>query len=87
MTIAEFREYFLKQYKVNISIMVIGDVSVYNKYSKESVKREGLDILKAYETISRKNYPKFRKQMQIEVFGETLDEGIDINMPTIKYHL
>lgn len=87
MTLAEFRSYFEKEYKVTLSMMSIGQVCVYNKYSAESTKREGMDILQAYEKVSGKIFPKFKKYMQIEVNGETIEGGVDTIMPTVKYQL
>lgn len=72
MTIAEFRKHFETTYKVSLSMISIGQTCVYNKYSAESTKREGTDILKIYETISGKAYPKFKKYMQIEANGESV---------------
>lgn len=69
MTLAEFRGFFEKQYKVTLSMISIGQVCIYNKYSAESTKREGMDILKVYEFVSNKTYPKFKKYMQIEANG------------------
>lgn len=87
LTLAEFRKHFETTYKVTLSMISVGQVCIYNKYSPESVKREGLDILKAYETVSGKTYPKHKKYMQIEVNGELIEDGVDTIMPTIKYQL
>lgn len=87
LTIKEFRAHFEATYKVTLSMISVGQVCIYNKYSAESTKREPLNILQAYETISGKTYPKYKKYMQIEVNGEIIEGGIDAVMPTVKYQL
>ena len=46
-----------------------------------------MNILEAYEKISGKTYPKWKRYMQIEANGDTIEGGIDAMMPTIKYQL
>ena len=87
LTIKEFRAFFESTYGVTLSMISVGQVCIYNKYSAESVKRDVMNILHAYETVSGKVHPKHKKYMQIEVNGEIIEGGIDAVMPTVKYQI
>lgn len=69
MTLAAFKEFFEKEYKVSISMVSIGQTCVFNKYSPDSVKRLPMNIVDIYQTLSGKQYPKYKRYMQIEVNG------------------
>lgn len=87
LTIKEFRNFFETTYGVTLSMISVGQVCIYNKYSAESVKRDPMNILQAYETVSGKIHPKHKKYMQIEANGEIIEGGIDAVMPTVKYQI
>jgi hypothetical protein len=43
-----------------------------------------LEFLDLYQKISKNLFPTYKKYLEVEVSGETLD-GIDIVMPSIRY--
>jgi hypothetical protein len=46
--------------------------------------RLNLEFLQLYQKISKNQFPTYKKYLEVEVSGETLD-GIDIVMPSIRY--
>lgn len=59
--------------------------AIFNRYVKSrQLERLPMDILETYEMVSKKQHPKEKRYLRMEVCAETLD-GIDILMPTIKY--
>jgi hypothetical protein len=46
--------------------------------------RLNLEFLDLYQKISKNQFPTYKKYLEVEVSGETLD-GVDIVMPSIRY--
>lgn len=37
------------------------------------------------EQLTEKPFPAYKKYIEIEISGETIDDGVDATMPTIRY--
>ena len=84
-TIKEFVNWLTETYNVNIRLVSSGTLAIYNdslpgKKHAPRLLRTIEDVYKEIATIDeRRNY------LILEVGGATVDEGIDFNMPKIKY--
>jgi ubiquitin-activating enzyme E1 len=86
MTIKGIIDHFMNTYKVNISILSVGKLCLYNSYSQESKERLGKDLVELVEKIGGKKLPDYKRFLEIEISGEVTEPvGCDCIMPTIKY--
>ena len=86
MNIGQLMAFFTEKYQVTLSMISIGQVCIYNKYTGDAKDKLSLSPGEAYERLAKKPLPKFKKYIQIEANGETLD-GVDALLPTIKYQV
>lgn len=83
LTIGGIKEHFAEKYQVNVSIMSVGKLCLYNSYMPEAEERLSLDIVEAVLKFGGV-IPDFKKFLELEVCGDT-ETGEDALLPTIKY--
>ncbi|KAL4461677.1 hypothetical protein ABPG72_016686 [Tetrahymena utriculariae] len=84
LTIQGIKDYFNEKYQVNISILSVGKICLYNSYMAEAAERESWDIAQGVEKLGGQPIPDFKKFLELEICAET-PTGEDALMPTIKY--
>ncbi|EAS04669.2 ubiquitin-activating enzyme E1 (macronuclear) [Tetrahymena thermophila SB210] len=84
LTVQGLLDYFSQQYQVKLSIISVAKICIYNSYAGDS-ERLTQDIAALYEKLNKAPISQFKKFLEITASGETLNDGVDVNMPIVKY--
>jgi len=86
MTFEDIMKYLKEKYALQVSIISCGKLCVYNKYGggADQAKRLKMTPDACYQHITKEEYPKHKKFVELEVSGETV-YGVDCITPSVKY--
>jgi len=84
-TLKEFVDYLLKEVGVETMIMSAGNACLYNAYLPAHKKRLNEKVSELWETVTKQKLSSKRNYLVIEVSASDPDEGIDVQIPTIKF--
>ena len=85
MTIEEMKNHFEKTYNIEVSMVTYGTATVYSSFG-ELKKRLPMQITKAVEDVTKKEFPAWKKIIPIGISGNTSD-GIDCVLPDVRFHV
>lgn len=85
LTVEGFLAWLRKEYQVDATLVSSGTLAIYNSYlpGKKHAPRLARKIEDIYQEIGEP--VKGRKYITLEVGASTVDDGIDVTMPKIKY--
>jgi ubiquitin-activating enzyme E1 len=87
MTIDDMKNHFEQKYGIEVSMITYGSATVFSSFGgKDSQARLPLKVETAIESVSKKEFPKWRKIIPIGISGNTVD-GIDCLLPDVRYTL
>merc|ERR1712008_110152 len=81
----EFVDYLLNEVGVEVMIMSAGNACLYNAYLPTHKKRLNDKVTTLWETVMKQKLSPKRTYLTIEVSASDPDEGVDIQIPTIKF--
>lgn len=84
-TLKEFLDYLQNEVKVEVMIISAGNACLYNAYLPAHKKRLGDKVSVLWSTITKNPLSPKKTYLTIEVSASDLDEGIDVQIPTIKF--
>merc|ERR1719191_2157000 len=84
-TLKQFVKYLLDEEGVEVMILSCGNACLYNAYLPAHKKRLEQKVSKLYEDITKIPIPQKKRFLTIEVSATDQDEGIDVQIPTIKF--
>lgn len=84
-TLKEFVDYLMKEVGVEIMIMSAGNACLYNAYLPAHKKRLAEKVSKLWEDVTKQKLSPKQNYLTIEVSASDPDEGIDVQIPTIKF--
>eukprot|EP00828_Plagiopyla_frontata_P001980 TRINITY_DN1005_c0_g1_i2.p1 TRINITY_DN1005_c0_g1~~TRINITY_DN1005_c0_g1_i2.p1 ORF type:complete len:795 (+),score=155.73 TRINITY_DN1005_c0_g1_i2:97-2481(+) len=84
MTLQQLLDAIKKEYKIDASIMSCGKLCIYNAYTnkEENQKMMSKNIEEIISNLQGQKVPEYKKYLEIEISGETLD-GVDAITPTV----
>jgi hypothetical protein len=88
MTVGELKEHILKEYSVEVSMISVGQFTIFNQYLPNNKHKGRLTqrIEKVYEEIDEKPIPSAKNYLAVVVMGDDKESGIDASMPVLKYY-
>lgn len=84
LTIKQLNEHFKNTYKIDLSIITLGKVCIYNKYDPNSKNNLDHTVESVFERLAGQKIPAFKTFVAIEANAED-ENGVDCSIPTIKY--
>merc|ERR1719401_782043 len=85
-TLKVFVDYLMKDIGVEVMIMSAGNACLYNAYLPAHKKRLGEKVTKLWEDITKQKLSPKRTYLTIEVSASDPDDGVDVQIPTIKFN-
>lgn len=85
-TVKQFKEHFESTYKIEVSMITYGSATVFSSYGSDSTKRLDMRIEEAIESVTKKEFAKWRRFIPIGVSGNTTD-GVDCILPDVRYEI
>jgi len=85
VTLKEFVDYLVKEFGVEVMIMSAGNACLYNAYLPAHRKRLNDKVTTLWETITKQKVPAKKNYLTIEVSASDPDDGVDVQIPTIRY--
>jgi len=85
ITLREFVDYLQDEEGVEVMIMSAGNACLYNAYLPAHKKRLGERVSKLWEDITKQKLSPKKTYLTIEVSASDPDDGVDIQIPTIKF--
>lgn len=87
MTFQQLFDDLKTRFGVSITLVSCGKIALFNAYlpGKKHDARLPKRIEDVYREISDEPIPDSRRYLAIEVGGETIADGCDFQMPTVKY--
>lgn len=85
MTIGEMKTHFEEKYGIEVSMITYGSATVFSSFGgKDSQTRLPMKVEAAIESVSKKEFPKWKKIIPIGISGNTTD-GTDCLLPDVRY--
>mmetsp|Transcript_15034 Transcript_15034/g.31101 ORF Transcript_15034/g.31101 Transcript_15034/m.31101 type:complete len:672 (+) Transcript_15034:3-2018(+) len=84
-TLKEFTDYLTKEVGVEIMIMSAGNACLYNAYLPAHKKRMAERVSKLWEDVMKRKLSPKQNYLTIEVSATDLDDGVDVQIPTVKF--
>jgi len=84
-TLKEFVDYLVKEVNVEVMIMSAGNACLYNAYLPAHKKRLGEKVTKLWSDVTKQKLPPKKTYLTIEVSVSDQDDGVDVQIPTIKF--
>merc|ERR1711871_1390775 len=84
-TLKEFVDYLVKKLNVEVMIISAGNACLYNAYLPAHKKRLTEKVSQLWETVTKQKLPPKKSYLTIEVSASDADDGVDVQIPTIKY--
>lgn len=86
MTINQLEAMLKEKYKVTISMVLCGELTLYmdGMSPKERKTKKIEDVL---EEVSKSKMEPTVKTLRVDVMAETMDDGTAVTMPAIKYYV
>jgi len=84
-TLKEFLDFLMKEVNVEVMIISAGNACLYNAYLPAHKKRLGDKVSVLWSTITKTPLSPKKTYLTIEVSASDPDEGIDVQIPTIKF--
>merc|ERR1711920_33555 len=84
-TLKAFVDYLMKEVGVEVMIISAGNACLYNAYLPAHKKRLGERVTKLWEDITKQRLSPKRAYLTIEVSASDPDDGVDVQIPTIKF--
>ncbi|CAD7936676.1 unnamed protein product [Amoebophrya sp. A25] len=72
------------RFNAEIMILSAGNACLYNAYLPSHKKRQQQRVTELYEQITKKQLPEHRSSLAIEFTGSDIDDGVDVQTPTLK---
>jgi len=87
LTLAQLLQHFEKKYKLEIS-MISADVSLlYSSWMPQNKQQARLkmEVSKILESITKKEIPKFKKYLVLQITADLIGSDDDIDVPSVRY--
>eukprot|EP00415_Alexandrium_ostenfeldii_P005053 UN5053 len=84
-TLKQFVDYLMNDVGVEVMIMSAGNACLYNAYLPAYKKRLGERVSKIWEDVTKQKLSPKKTYLTIEVSASDPDDGIDVQIPTIKF--
>jgi len=84
-TLGELNKHLENKVGVEIMIMSAGNACLYNAYLPAHKKRLAMKVSELWETVTKQKLSPKKNYLTIEVSASDPDDGVDIQMPTIKF--
>eukprot|EP00415_Alexandrium_ostenfeldii_P001212 UN1212 len=84
-TLKQFVDYLMNDVGVEVMIMSAGNACLYNAYLPAHKKRLGERVSKIWEDVTKQKLSPKKTYLTIEVSASDPDDGIDVQIPTIKF--
>mmetsp|Transcript_100648 Transcript_100648/g.285194 ORF Transcript_100648/g.285194 Transcript_100648/m.285194 type:complete len:1034 (-) Transcript_100648:329-3430(-) len=84
-TLKQFIDYLMKEVNVEVMIMSAGNACLYNAYLPAHKKRLNEKVSKLWEDVTKQKLSPKRTYLTIEVSASDPDDGVDVQIPTIKF--
>mmetsp|Transcript_56417 Transcript_56417/g.156170 ORF Transcript_56417/g.156170 Transcript_56417/m.156170 type:complete len:1034 (+) Transcript_56417:90-3191(+) len=84
-TLKQFVDYLMKDVGVEVMIMSAGNACLYNAYLPAHKKRLTERVSKLWEDVTKSKLSPKTTYLAIEVSASDPDDGIDVQIPTIKF--
>jgi len=85
LTLKEFVDYLVSEMNIEVMIMSAGNACLWNAYLPAHKKRLADKVTKVWEDVTKRKIPANQCYLTIEVSASDLDDGVDVQIPTIKY--
>eukprot|EP00401_Gymnodinium_catenatum_P001441 CAMPEP_0117528874 /NCGR_PEP_ID=MMETSP0784-20121206/37542_1 /TAXON_ID=39447 /ORGANISM="" /LENGTH=1032 /DNA_ID=CAMNT_0005325179 /DNA_START=28 /DNA_END=3126 /DNA_ORIENTATION=- len=84
-TLKQFVDYLMDEVGVEVMIMSAGNACLYNAYLPAHRKRLAEKVSVLWETVTKQKLSPKKSYLTIEVSASDPDDGVDVQMPTIKF--
>jgi len=84
-TLKQFVDYLMNDVGVEVMIMSAGNACLYNAYLPAHKKRLNEKVTKIWEDVTKQKLSAKRTYLTIEVSASDPDDGVDVQIPTIKF--
>merc|ERR1712194_306364 len=84
-TLKELNTFLENKHGIEIMIMSAGNACLYNAYLPAHKKRLAEKVSTLWETVTKGKINPKKNYLTIEVSASDPDDGVDIQMPTIKF--
>lgn len=84
-TLKAFVDYLMNEVGVEVMIMSAGNACLYNAYLPAHKKRLTEKVTKLWEDVTKQKLSPKKTYLTIEVSASDLDDGVDVQIPTIKF--
>jgi len=85
LTLKEFVDYLMNEVNIEVMIMSAGNACLYNAYLPAHRKRLADKVTKVWQDVTKHTIPPNKTYLTIEVSASDPDDGVDVQIPTIKY--
>jgi ubiquitin-activating enzyme E1 len=83
-TLQELVDHIMKEYECEVVIISAGNACLYNSFLPAHKKRLARDVKGLYEEITKNPLPSKRTYLTIEVSCTDVEDGVDVQLPTVK---
>jgi len=84
-TLKKFVDYLMDEVGVEVMIMSVGNACLYNAYLPAHKKRLNEKVSKLWEDVTKQKLSPKKNYLTIEVSASDPDDGVDVQIPTIKF--
>lgn len=85
ITLQEFVDFLQDEMGVEVSIMSAGNACLYQGYSPAHRKRLGQKVTQIWQDVTKQTLSPKKKYLILEVCAADFDDGIDVQIPSIKF--
>jgi len=85
VTLKQFVDYLTDEVGVEVMIMSAGNACLYNAYLPKHKERLKEKVSTLWETVTKQKMSPKRRFLNIEVSASDPDDGVDVQIPTIKF--
>jgi ubiquitin-activating enzyme E1 len=84
-TLKQFVDYLTDEVGIEVMIMSAGNACLYNAYLPAHKKRLNEKVTAVWETVTKQKLSPKKHYLTIEVSASDPDDGVDVQIPTIKF--
>mmetsp|Transcript_140086 Transcript_140086/g.349111 ORF Transcript_140086/g.349111 Transcript_140086/m.349111 type:complete len:1038 (+) Transcript_140086:74-3187(+) len=85
ITLKDFVDYLTNEVGVEVMIMSAGNACLYNAYLPAHKKRLAQKVTELWEQVTKQKLSPKKTYLTIEVSASDADDGVDVQIPTIKF--
>jgi hypothetical protein len=80
------KNHFEQTYKIEVSMITFGTATIWNSYDKNCKLRLPMQVQEAIASVTKKEFPKWKRFIPIGVSGNT-DDGTDCLLPDVRFEI